>query len=63
MNGEEITLIGTFDIFGEFQADYITDYDNDGSVELWDYTDLIKKEGEKWIQAESVEAARFECGC
>lgn len=63
LNGEEITLIGTFDIYGEFGADYMTDYDNDGSVELWDYSDLIKKEGEKWIQAESVEAARFECGC
>lgn len=63
LKGEDVTLIGTFDIFGEFGADYMTDYDNDGSVELWDYTDLIKKEGEKWIQAESVEAAQFECGC
>lgn len=61
LKGEEMSFIGTFDIFGEFGADYMTDYDNNGSVELWDYSVLIKKE--KWIEVESVEAAQFECGC
>ena len=63
LKGEEISFIGTFDIFGEFGADYMTDYDNNGSVELWDYSVLIKKEKEKWIEVESGESAQFEYGC
>ena len=41
----------------------VTDFDNDGEIELWDNDMLIKNDKGQWRDLEYIKAGYFDCPC
>ncbi len=65
-NGD-IKIVSIFnlseDYLRTFKPDYMTDFDNDGEVELWDDEMLIKNDGKEWTDVEYIQIGYFSCPC
>lgn len=65
-NGEFklITILNPSEMYlNSFSPDYMTDFDNDGEIELWDDDMLIKNDNGEWKDVEYIKAGYFDCPC